>query len=302
MNTLTKLALGLIGQLQPRPATGDGTPAIRLPPPRRRAGAPLLQALAQRGSQRAFATRTLPRRVLGELLWAAAGVNRPALHGRTAPSALNAQEVQLYVAMAQGLYRYDADGHGLQRVAAQDVRRVTGYQDFVDSAPLDLVYVADHARMGLVPAAQRERFAFAAAGAMAQNVYLYAASEGLATVLRAWLDRQALERAMGLGPDQQVLLAQTVGWPAVAGRPCASDAADASDASEQSDVPAGPVASSGSAPLAPVKAAATRARAGRQAVRPPAPAAVAAAAARPPGRAGASAPRSAAAGSTRPGG
>lgn len=213
MNTLTKLALGLMGQLQPRPPTGDGSPAIRLPAPRRRAGRPLLQALAQRASQRAFSPRPLPRRVLGELLWAAAGVNRPALHGRTAPSALNAQEVVVYVAMAQGLYRYDADTHALQRIVAADVRRVTGYQDFVDSAPLDLVFVADHGRMGLVPAAQRERFAFAAAGAMAQNVYLYAASEGLAAVLRAWLDRTALEAAMGLGADQQVLLAQTVGWP-----------------------------------------------------------------------------------------
>jgi nitroreductase len=220
MNTLTKLALGLMGQLQPHPATGDDSPAIRLPAPRRRAGRPLLQALAQR----AFSPRALPRRVLGELLWAAAGVNRPALHGRTAPSALNAQEVVLYVAMAQGLYRYDADTHALQRVVAADVRRVTGYQDFVDSAPLDLVFVADHARMGLVPAAQRERFAFAAAGAMAQNVYLYAASEGLATVLRAWLDRAALEAAMGLGPDQQVLLAQTVGWPGGAAEPASPSA------------------------------------------------------------------------------
>ena len=98
--------------------------------------------------------------------------------------------------------------------AAADVRRVTGYQDFVDSAPLDLVYVADHARMKLVPAAQREGFAFAAAGAMAQNVYLCCASQGLAAVIRAWFDHRALAAAMGLGADQQLLLAQTVGLPA----------------------------------------------------------------------------------------
>ena len=91
------------------------------------------------------------------------------------------------------------------------MRRVTGYQDFVDLAALDLIYVADHARMKLVPAAQREAYAFSAAGAMAQNVYLYCASAGLATVVRAWFDRHALSQAMGLGTDQQLLLAQTVG-------------------------------------------------------------------------------------------
>jgi hypothetical protein len=88
---------------------------------------------------------------------------------------------------------------------------VTGYQDFVDTAPLDLIYVADHTRMKLIPAAQRESYASAAAGAMAQNVYLYCASAGLSTVIRAWIDRQALAQAMSLGTDQQILLSQTVG-------------------------------------------------------------------------------------------
>jgi nitroreductase len=100
---------------------------------------------------------------------------------------------------------------------ASDVRPVTGYQDFVDSAPLDLLYVADHRRMSLVPAAQREAYAWAAAGAMAQNVYLCCACAGLATVIRAWFDRAALSQAMGLDNDQQVLLAQTVGQPAPGG-------------------------------------------------------------------------------------
>lgn len=98
-------------------------------------------------------------------------------------------------------------------VSDTDVRRVTGYQDFVDEAPLDLVYVSNHARMALVPAAQRDAYAWLAAGAMAQNVYLYCAAAGLATVLRAWIDREALGRAMGLGTDEQVMVAQTIGWP-----------------------------------------------------------------------------------------
>ena len=118
------------------------------------------------------------------------------------------------MALPEGAYRYDAAAHALQRVVAQDLRRITGYQDFVDDAPLDLVLVADHARMGLVPVAQRESYASVAAGAIAQNVYLWCASAGLATVIRAWIDRQAIADALGLPHDHQVLLSQTVGLPA----------------------------------------------------------------------------------------
>jgi nitroreductase len=88
----------------------------------------------------------------------------------------------------------------------------------VDNAPLDIVYVADHARMKLVPAAQRSPYAFATAGAMMQNVYLYCASAGLSTVIRAWFDRDALSKAMGLVPDHQLMLCQTVGFAAT-GKP-----------------------------------------------------------------------------------
>ncbi len=215
MNTLTKLALGLIGQLKAQTPVGDAARTLALPPPRRSGGMPLMEALRRRESRREFSPRALRKQMLSNLLWAAAGINRPELGGRTAPSAMNAQEVQLYVALPQGLFRYEPTAHALQLAAATDVRRVTGYQDFVDTAPLDLVYVADHARMSLVPAVQRGAYAFAAAaaGAMAQNVYLLCASAGLATVIRAWFDRDALAQAMGLGPDQQLLLAQTVGAP-----------------------------------------------------------------------------------------
>jgi nitroreductase len=140
------------------------------------------------------------------------GINRPDGH-RTAPTAVDCQEIDVYVALPEGAYLYDATAHALQLVAAADVRRVTGYQDFVDDAPLDLVYVADHARMRLVPVDQRDRYSSVAAGAIAQNVYLFAASTGLATVLRAWIDRAAIADALGLTHDQQVLLSQTVGLP-----------------------------------------------------------------------------------------
>lgn len=213
MNTLTKLALGLMGQLRPAPPIGARAPTIELPPPRTRGGKPLMQALARRASSRSFLPRALSPQQLSDLLWAAAGVNRAELGGRTAPSAMNAQEVLLYVALPQGLYLYDPAAHLLRQAAAADVRRVSGYQDFVDTAPLDLIYVADHRRMKRVPADRREAYACAGAGAMAQNVYLYCASATLATVIRGWFDARALGAAMRLGPDQQVLLAQTVGRP-----------------------------------------------------------------------------------------
>ncbi len=216
MNTLTKLALGLMGQLKPKPALVDDAETLVLPPPHENGGMPLFEALKRRQSQREFASEMLSPQQTADLLWAAAGINRPELGGRTTPSALNAQEVDVYVATARGLHRYDPAGHALQRVTATDLRRVTGYQDFVDDAALDLIYVADHARMKLVPAAQRTPYAFTAAGAMAQNVYLCCASLGLSTVIRAWFDHRALADAMGLSPDQHLLLAQTVGAAAAA--------------------------------------------------------------------------------------
>jgi nitroreductase len=213
MNTLTKFALGMMGRLRPRPAVGSAAPHIDLPAPDEVGGLPLMQALRQRASRRDFSSRALPEPVLSSLLWAACGINRAADGGRTAPSALNAQEIDIFVALPAGAYRYEASGHRLQLVAATDLRRITGYQDFVDTAPLDLVYVADHAKMSLVPVKQRESLAAVAAGAIAQNVYLYCAGAGLSTVLRAWIDRSALADALGLTHDQQVLLSQTVGYP-----------------------------------------------------------------------------------------
>ena len=213
MSTLTKLALGMMGQLRARPALGDAEQAIALPPPRKAGGLPLMEALALRRSSREFAPDALAPQALSDLLWAAFGVNREQ-GGRTAPSALDAQEIDVYVALPSGAYRYDPAANALRLVAGADVRRVTGYQDFVDEAPLDLVFVADHARIRMVPAGERERYAYCAAGAISQNVYLYCASAGLATVIRAWIDRDAIAEALGLSHDQQVLLSQTVGGPA----------------------------------------------------------------------------------------
>jgi SagB-type dehydrogenase family enzyme len=212
MSTLTKLALGAMGRLRPRPAKGDAAPKITLPAPDKTGGLPLMEAIAGRRSLREFAPTELPLATLSNLLWAANGVNRDD-GGRTAPSAMHANEIDIYVALPSGAYLYDAGANALALVAGTDIRRITGYQDFVDEAPLDLVYVADHGRMTLIPVASRESFASVAAGAITQNVYLFAASSGLATVIRAWIDREAIAQALGLPHDHQVLLSQTVGFP-----------------------------------------------------------------------------------------
>ena len=214
MSTLSKIALGFIGQLKPERVKARAiAPSVVLPRPQTQGGMPLMQALAHRRSGRVFSSEALPQQVLSDLLWAAFGINRTEKSGRTAPSAIGAQEIDLYAALPGGLYLYDPAAHSLSLVAAVDARKVTGYQDFVDEAPLDLVYVADHAHLGAVPAERRESYSAACVGAIAQNVYLYCASEGLATVVRGWFDRPALSTALRLSEHEHVVLAQTVGYP-----------------------------------------------------------------------------------------
>jgi SagB-type dehydrogenase family enzyme len=174
---------------------------------------PLMQALARRRSSREFSPTALPPQVLSSLLWAAFGINRPENNGRTAPTARDAQEIDIYAALPGGLYSYDPFSHSLSLVAAVDARNVTGYQDFVEEAPLDLIYVADHAHMDAMSSDERYAYSAVAAGAIMQNVYLYCASTGLATVVRAWFDRTTLSKALRLTEHERVIVAQTVGYP-----------------------------------------------------------------------------------------
>lgn len=174
-------------------------------------GMSMIEILGRRCSQRAFGARPLPLYQLSRLLWAAAGYNRP--QHRTAPSACNSQETDVYVALEQGLYCYDADLNLLLNVCGEDLRHLTGNQEFVAQAPVNLVYVADLARMPLVPPAERLQLAAVGAGCISQNVALLCAAEGLATVARALIDRQRLAAAMGLRDSQHIILAQSVGEP-----------------------------------------------------------------------------------------
>ena len=173
----------------------------------------VLELLAKRQSSRSFGPQPLPDQVLANLLWAAAGVNRPESGRRTAPTANNRQEVDVYVATARGLYLYEPKSHSLQPVLAKDVRELTGRQSFVREAAVNLVFVADYARSSAVSEEDKLMYAAAATGCMSQNVYLYCASEGLATVVRAAIDRPALAEALKLRHTQKITLAQSVGYP-----------------------------------------------------------------------------------------
>jgi SagB-type dehydrogenase family enzyme len=126
---------------------------------------------------------------------------------------MNWQEIDIYVATAEGLYVYDAKDHVLIPVLSQDIRPMTGKQEFVKDAPVNLIYVADLSRMGSASKEDGELYAASDTGFISQNVYLYCASEGLATVVRGSIDRQALAKAMKLRTDQKVILAQSVGYP-----------------------------------------------------------------------------------------
>ena len=172
-----------------------------------------MQALNERKSTRSFSTEKLPTQVLGNLLWAAFGINRPDTGHRTAPSAVNWQEIDIYVATADGLYLYDAKGHALQPVLAGDIRAETGMQPFVKDAPVELVYVADYSRMGKGTDDQKNLYSAADTGFISENAHLFCASEGLATVVRGSVDKAALAKTMKLRPDQKIILAQTVGYP-----------------------------------------------------------------------------------------
>ena len=190
---------------------------VELPPPRLDTGIPLMRALAERRSQREFAKEGLDLQTLGELLWAAWGVNRPELGKRTAPSARNWQDMKLYVALAGGLFLYDGVEHALVPVLAEDLRAATGKQEFVGQAPLNLIYVSDQDKLQAAAADRKQTYSGAHAGFLVQNVYLYCASAGLATVVRAYFDGEALAAAMQLPDNERIVLTQTVGWPATEG-------------------------------------------------------------------------------------
>jgi SagB-type dehydrogenase family enzyme len=175
-------------------------------------GQVLRKLLRERKSCREFIQRDLSLATLSQLLWSACGINRPDNQHRTAPSAKNWQEIEVYVAMHSGLYLFDPHASVLRLVTEGDIRADTGWQDFVAKVPVNLIYVANLNKMDAAPIDEKKFYAALDTGFISQNVYLFCAAEGLATVVRGWVDRPALAKTMKLGPDQRIIVAQSVGY------------------------------------------------------------------------------------------
>ena len=185
----------------------------KLPPPQTEGGMPLMQALKERKSNREFSPQKISMPVLSNLLWAAWGVNRADGH-RTAPSARNMQEIDVYVALIDGLFLYEAKNHQLKKILGQDIRAATGNNEYVKDAALNLIYVADLKKANIPDPEALAFYTGADTAFLAQNVYLFCASEGLAVVVRGNINKPELAKIMKLRPDQQITLAQSVGYPA----------------------------------------------------------------------------------------
>jgi len=203
--------IGLVALLWIVPASrAQELKPIQLPKPQMTAGMPLMQALAERKTTRAFLDKPMPQQTLSNLLWAAFGVNRsrevkPGL-GRTAPSAMNKQEIEIDVVLASGVYVYDAEANLLRPVAGGDVRAKMGAPP-AGLAAVTLVYVAQ----------ANPDYAQVDAGFIGQNVYLFAASEGLNAwfyALHGQQDATAVAAALKLPAGKRPLYAQSVGYPA----------------------------------------------------------------------------------------
>jgi nitroreductase len=202
-----------------------GLEPITLPKPEADGGKSVLAALRERRTNRNIRADKLPPQVLSNLLWAAFGVNREkgsfGKAGRTAASASNSQEIDLYVALPEGVYLYEAVPHRLNPVVAGDFRARAG-RGGAARAPVNIFYVVDVTRYDRGPGQPdrsigdpevQKSYYYVATGLIAANVYLFAASQGLA----AWFhncDRSNTARELKLRSEQRVLFAQTVGYPA----------------------------------------------------------------------------------------
>jgi predicted small secreted protein/nitroreductase len=182
---------------------------INLPAPNRSGGKPLMQALNERQTIRTLTNENLTQQQLSDLLWAAFGMNRPGM--RTAPSAYNLQEIDIYVALRSGTYLYNAETHVLTPLKSKDIRGLISTEE----AALQLILVAD---MGKYDINEGEIIndsdlflSYANAGFISQNVYLYCASANLGSAVRGWVEKDLIAIELGLRSNQVILLAHTVG-------------------------------------------------------------------------------------------
>jgi len=185
---------------------------IKLLPPQTEKGKTLMKALEERCSTREYSDRAMSLQDISNVLWAANGINRVKEMKHTAPTAVNWQEIDIYVVLGKGIYRYDPHDSTLYPVVKGDLREQAGTQDYVKTAPLNLIYVADYAKMKSAEEAKKESYASADAAFIAENVYLVCAAFDMGCVVRASVDKEKLSVTMKLRPEQKIVLGQTVGF------------------------------------------------------------------------------------------
>src|SRR6056297_1158064 len=180
-----------------KPANAQVIETIQLPAVQKTGGMSLMEALQNRQSQRSYSNKDLTDQQLSNLLWAAYGINRPNGY-RTVPSARAYHEFDIYIIKPEGWYVYNAEGHAMLKMGNEDLREYAGKQDFVKDAPVNLVFVADFERMTNADDAFRKFYSATDVGYISQNVYLYCASEGLATIVRGHIDKTKAKEVLKL--------------------------------------------------------------------------------------------------------
>ncbi len=210
--TATTIVLGVLAtHLVGLSCGSEPLKPIRLPPPETSGGMPLMQALANRTSTKEFTDRAIPPGQISNLLWGAFGINRPESGKRTAASAGNCQDIDVYVVLEKAVYVYQANEHSLIPVVNRDVRSLSATQEYAIVAPINLVYVSDYGKMPEQFKNKKPIYAAFHAGLISQNVYLYCASAGLGAVVRDSVDRPGLREALNLREHQAIVMAQSVG-------------------------------------------------------------------------------------------
>ncbi len=199
-------ALAMTGSLQAQ--------NITLPAPQPSTSMTLMEALSARHSGRSFSDKAISDQVLSQVLWAACGINRPETGKITAPSAINAQDILVYVVRADGAYRYEPKTHSLTKVSSEDLRgAVAGRQSFAATAPVSLLLVSDHSKFGdHLNGAQR--MGAIDAGYVSENIALACAALGLENVPRMTMDGDALRKTLNLNDTYDLVLNQQIGYPA----------------------------------------------------------------------------------------
>lgn len=186
---------------------------IKLPKPNLNRTGTVMKALSDRQSTREFAAKALSLSDLSDLLWAANGINRSGEGKRTAPSAMNKQDVDVYVVLPEGSYLYNAKMHQLELVSEGDHRgAVASNQDYVKTAPVSLVLVSDVSRLGDVKNVRNQLMGAMDAGIVSQNISIFCSNAKLATVPRAWMDATQLKKDLKLSESQIPMMNHPVGY------------------------------------------------------------------------------------------